>query len=80
MMLSKELGTRHRAGVGISEVTDSMTVIVSEETGYISVAYKGELKRNISAETLKEQLILIQNKSAAPKKFKLWKGWNKNEA
>ncbi|MDY3250571.1 MAG: diadenylate cyclase CdaA, partial [Candidatus Choladocola sp.] len=80
MMLSKELGTRHRAGVGISEVTDSMTVIVSEETGYISVAYKGELKRNISADTLKEQLILIQNKSAATKKFKLWKGWNKNEA
>ena len=37
--LSKELGTRHRAGVGISEVTDSLTVIVSEETGKISVAY-----------------------------------------
>lgn len=43
MGLSKELGTRHRAGVGISEVTDSLTVIVSEETGYVSVAYEGEL-------------------------------------
>lgn len=63
MMLSKELGTRHRAAVGISEVTDSMTVIVSEETGKISVAYKGELKRNVSPEHLKEQLIILQNKS-----------------
>ena len=44
MALSKDLGTRHRAGVGISEATDSMTVIVSEETGKISVAYKGELE------------------------------------
>ncbi len=80
MMLSKELGTRHRAGVGISEVTDSMTVIVSEETGNISIAYKGELKRNVPADVLKEQLIILQNKSTAPKKFKFWKGWNKNEA
>ena len=41
--IAKELGTRHRAGVGISEVTDSVTVIVSEETGKVSFAYKGEL-------------------------------------
>lgn len=80
MLLSKELGTRHRAGVGISEVTDSLTIIVSEETGAVSVAFKGELKRNISAETLKEQLVVLQNKSVSTKKFKLWKGWNKNEA
>ena len=82
MMLSKELGTRHRAGVGISDVTDSLTVIVSEETGNISIAYKGELKRNVSAEVLKEQLIILQNKStgAKTKKFKFWKGWSKNEA
>jgi diadenylate cyclase len=80
MMLSKELGTRHRAGVGISEVTDSLTVIVSEETGAVSVAYKGELTRNITADVLREQLVLLQNKSVAPKKFKFWKGWNKDEA
>ena len=80
MMLSKELGTRHRAGVGISKVTDSLTVIVSEETGKISVAYKGELKRNVTPDVLKEQLIILQNKSVTPKKFKFWKGWNKNEA
>ena len=53
MLLSKELGTRHRAGVGISEATDSLTVIVSEETGAISIAYKGELKRDVSPEVLK---------------------------
>ena len=47
--LSKELGTRHRAGVGISEVTDSLTIIVSEETGRISVAVGGKLLRNIDA-------------------------------
>ena len=80
MMLSKELGTRHRAGVGISEVTDSLTVIVSEETGGISVAYKGELKRNITVDELKEQLVMLQNKTVPQKKFRLWKGWNKNEA
>ena len=80
MQLSKELGTRHRAGVGISEVTDSLTVIVSEETGKISIAYKGELKRSVAPDVLKEQLIVLQNKSVAPKKFKFWKGWNKNEA
>lgn len=79
MMLSKELGTRHRAGVGISEVTDSLTVIVSEETGAVSIAFKGELQRNVTAEVLKERLIILQNKSVNAKKFKLWKGRNKNE-
>ena len=79
MLLSKELGTRHRAGVGISEVTDSLTVIVSEETGAISVAYKGELMRKLMAEELKKLLVMAQNKTAAQKKFRLWKGWNKNE-
>lgn len=80
MQLSKELGTRHRAGVGISEVTDSLTIIVSEETGGISVAYKGELRRNVTADELRERLVVLQNKSVAPKKFGLWKGWNRNEA
>ena len=80
MMLSKELGTRHRAGVGISEVTDSLTVIVSEETGKISIAYKGELMRGVPSEVLKEQLVILQNKSVGQKKLKFWKGWNKNEA
>jgi diadenylate cyclase len=60
--LSKELGTRHRAGVGISEVTDSLTVIVSEETGKISLAYEGQLERGLNAEGLKTRLKQILNK------------------
>ncbi|WP_110112002.1 diadenylate cyclase CdaA [Bacillus sp. CGMCC 1.16541] len=54
--ISKELGTRHRAAVGISEVTDSLTVVVSEETGNISVTKNGELYRNLDIETLKQML------------------------
>lgn len=74
MELSKELGTRHRAGVGISEVTDSLTIIVSEETGNVSVAYKGELSRNLDAESVREMVRMIQNKPEDDKKRKLWKG------
>lgn len=62
MELSKELGTRHRAGVGISEVTDSVTIIVSEETGQVSVAQNGRLLRNISSSQLREVLEKAQNK------------------
>ena len=80
MALSKELGTRHRAGVGLSEATDSMTVIVSEETGKISVAYEGKLDRNLDAERLKEKLKLIQNKpEEETRKRIVWKGWSKGE-
>ena len=79
MSLSKDLGTRHRAGVGISEVTDSMTVIVSEETGKISVAYSGVLYRSLSPADLEDQLKKIQNKPVEEKEHKLWKGWPKNE-
>ncbi len=79
MALSKDLGTRHRAGVGISEVTDSLTVIVSEETGKISVAYGGKLERGLDAERLKERLSDIQNKPTEEKKRKLWKGRTRNE-
>ena len=79
MALSKELGTRHRAGVGISEVTDSLTVIVSEENGKISVAYNGQLERGLDAERLKIRLSEIQNKPVEEKKRKLWKGRSRNE-
>lgn len=79
MALSKDLGTRHRAGVGISEVTDSLTVIVSEETGKISVAYEGNIYRDLNGDTLKERLTLVQNKTYEEKKIKLWKGRSKNE-
>ncbi len=79
MELSKELGTRHRAGVGISEATDSFTIIVSEETGRVSVANHGELTRNISAEELKKRLTQLQNKVYEGRKFIRWKGRSKNE-
>ena len=59
--INKDLGTRHRAGIGISEVTDSLTVIVSEETGAISVARNGKLLHNIDREKLAEELKSIQN-------------------
>lgn len=61
--LDKDLGTRHRAGVGISEVTDSLTVIVSEETGTISIAYKGKLDRAVDTAKLKEYLMRFQHRS-----------------
>ena len=56
MVLSKDLGTRHRAGVGVSEVSDSLTIIVSEETGKVSIALGGELIRNVDGEYLKSKL------------------------
>lgn len=56
MELSKELGTRHRAAVGVSEVSDSMTIVVSEETGSVSLAVEGTLYRNIDADFLKSKL------------------------
>lgn len=62
MELSKQLGTRHRAGVGISEVSDSVTIIVSEETGQVSVAKNGRLMRNVNSTRLREILVETQNK------------------
>ncbi len=60
--MDKNLGTRHRAGVGMSEVSDSLTVIVSEETGAISVASKGILYHNITEDELRAHLVKLQNK------------------
>lgn len=78
--LSKELGTRHRAGVGISEVSDSITVIVSEETGKISVAYEGELNRNLDAESLRTVLEqAINNNMDDNKSKRIWKGRNRSK-
>ncbi|WP_318616101.1 diadenylate cyclase CdaA [Sporosarcina sp. YIM B06819] len=54
--ISKELGTRHRAAIGLSEVTDAITVIVSEETGAVSITAAGDLDRNLSMEEFETRL------------------------
>ncbi|WP_027209197.1 diadenylate cyclase CdaA [Butyrivibrio hungatei] len=64
MGIGKELGTRHRASIGVSEVTDSLTIIVSEETGKISVAYEGELDKSVDSDRLRDRLKVLQNKHA----------------
>ena len=61
--VNKKLGTRHRAGLGISEVSDSMTIIISEETGSISVAYMGALYKDLDEDGLRRHLQGLQDKS-----------------
>ena len=78
--LSKELGTRHRAGVGISEITDSLTIIVFEETGKISVAYEGELERNLDADSLRDRMHKILNNPVEEhKNLRIWKGRSRDK-
>ncbi|MCR5849014.1 MAG: diadenylate cyclase CdaA [Lachnospiraceae bacterium] len=78
--LSKDLGTRHRAGVGISEVTDALVIIVSEETGKVSVAQNGELFRCLDVIDLRRKLERIQDKKEGkPKKIKNKKGEGKKD-
>lgn len=58
--ISKELGTRHRAAVGISEITDSFTIVVSEQTGNVSIAQNGQLSRGVTREFLYDRLKELQ--------------------
>ncbi len=81
MTISKDLGTRHRAGVGVSEVSDSITVIVSEETGNVSVAFDGSLKGGLDPDTLKEELrrITAENEETGGRRLKILKGRRRHE-
>ena len=67
--LSKELGTRHRAAIGITEISDCITVVVSEETGKISLVKNGVIKRNYDKETLEKDLSQILISEPQPKKL-----------
>ena len=80
--LSSELGTRHRAAIGLSEQADAVTVIVSEETGTISYTVNGKIFRNQTPESLKANLLRIldsetSKKTVNPKKFLYKKGASK---
>ncbi|MCA0972402.1 diadenylate cyclase CdaA [Halobacillus litoralis] len=72
--ISKELGTRHRAAMGISEVTDALTIVVSEETGSISCTKNGELHRDLDQEKLEEMLRTELDHSSPAVKTWNWRG------
>ena len=80
MQISKDLGTRHRAALGMSEVSDALVIAVSEETGQVSIAMGGQLVRGVTPDYLATRLNQIQYRNSEPKKFAKWKGWrSKNE-
>lgn len=84
MEISKDLGTRHRAAIGISEVTDALVLVVSEENGTISCVRNGKIKRGLDAELIKKILVATQkkkrsNKKRLDRKKVIWKGKSKHE-
>jgi diadenylate cyclase len=77
--LSKTLGTRHRAAIGLSEETDAVVVVVSEETGMVSYAYKGHLTRGVSHEELRAFLTTMLVKRGKQHTALDWlRNWSRN--
>ncbi len=78
--INKKYGTRHRAGLGISEVSDAFTIIVSEETGRVSYSFMGKLVTGVTPSELREQLHYVQKRTLKDRtgsKFRIWKGREK---
>lgn len=79
MEISKDLGTRHRAAIGISESTDALVIVVSEENGIISCVRNGKIKRGLDTELIKKILLSTRRKKRSERKKVIWKGKSKHE-
>ena len=80
LTISKDLGTRHRAGLGTSEISDAIVLIVSEETGTITLVENGVLKRHLATETLERLLIKgLLPEGEKNKKQSFWKRFKRGE-
>ena len=77
--LNQEYGTRHRAAIGISEVSDSITIVVSEETGAVSLAHNGVLYKGLAKEEFVDKIDELSKNEPITRKIKWWKGRGENE-